>query len=298
MSLRKLSIKDKKYVDRFLALRPHRLSSYAFENIYIWKNLFDIYLAEIKDNLCVFFESKAGLFLYLPPMGEMRDAAVADRAFRIMDNRNKHRSVSRIENAEEEDIPFYKDIGYECVYKSCDYICKRADLAGLRGDRFKTKRKSANYFVKHYRFQYLPFSPEYKNGCLTLYDLWEKNRKREYSDSIYQAMLEDNRAALETMLGACRSLDCAGRIVKLDGGIKGFTFGFKLNDDVFCVLYEITDLAVKGLAQFIFREFCRELKYRFINMMDDSGLENLRRVKLSYRPESCPSYIIRRKGAF
>jgi hypothetical protein len=55
--------------------------------------------------------------------------------------------------------------------------------------------------------------------------------------------------------------------------------------ETFCILYEITDLGIKGLAQFIFRRYCQELKdYKFINIMDDSGLENLRRTKLAYKP--------------
>jgi hypothetical protein len=64
-------------------------------------------------------------------------------------------------------------------------------------------------------------------------------------------------------------------------------------------LYEITDLSIKGLAQFIFRAFAEELKnYRYLNIMDDSGLANLKKVKLSYHPERLvPAYIARRRMA-
>ncbi|MCM8780616.1 MAG: hypothetical protein NC908_01655 [Candidatus Omnitrophica bacterium] len=75
--------------------------------------------------------------------------------------------------------------------------------------------------------------------------------------------------------------------------IKAFTFGFGLSPDTFCILYEITDLSIKGLAQFIFRQFVCELKkYRYINIMDDSGLDNLKQVKFSYHPRRLiPAYI-------
>ena len=41
-----------------------------------------------------------------------------------------------------------------------------------------------------------------------------------------------------------------------------------------------------------------ELKgYKFINIMDDSGLENLKKVKLSYQPlKLIPAYIAKRKN--
>ena len=54
---------------------------------------------------------------------------------------------------------------------------------------------------------------------------------------------------------------------------------------MFCVLLEVCDLKFKGISEYIFREFCRGLTdYKYINTMDDSGLENLRISKLSYHP--------------
>ena len=98
-------------------------------------------------------------------------------------------------------------------------------------------------------------------------------------------MLEDCWHAHRTGLMNHEQLGLVGRVVFIDGVLKGYTFGYPLNSESFCVLFEVTDLRIKGLAQFLFKEFCREqAAYRWINTMDDSGLENLRRVKLSYRP--------------
>jgi len=109
-------------------------------------------------------------------------------------------------------------------------------------------------------------------------------------------MLRDSKIALETMLKSYKYLDMVGRIVTVDSKFKAFTFGFELNHETFCILYEITDLSINGLAQFIFRQFSRELNYKYINTMDDSFLENIKKVKLSYRPSRLiPSYIIKRK---
>ena len=89
------------------------------------------------------------------------------------------------------------------------------------------------------------------------------------------------------------TLQLTGRVVRINNKVEGYLFGFKEREDMFCVLLEITNPAIRGLAQFIFREFCREMDaYTYINALGDSGLKNLRRVKLSYRPcNIVPSYI-------
>jgi hypothetical protein len=115
---------------------------------------------------------------------------------------------------------------------------------------------------------------------------------------LYQAMLGDSRRCLEILLKNYCDLDCSGRLVKIDGKVKAFTFGFKLNQATYCILYEIADRTIKGLAQFIFQQFCTEMKkHRYINIMDDSGLENLKKTKLSYQPINLiPAYIVLRKN--
>jgi len=295
MRLNKLAIKDKKIFNKYLTRNEHELSVFAFENIYIWKKHFNIFWAIIGDSLCIFFKDSVGCFLYLPPLGKSNKPGVIKEAFEIMNKYNENKELSRIENVEEKDLAFYKKIGYECVEKSCDYICKTSDMIQLKGDKFRRKRAAYNYFVKNYKHEYLPFSLKYKNDCLKLYDAWMKNRKTTNQDAIYQGMLEDSKISLKVLLDSYKDLDLIGRIVKVGGKVKAFTFGFSLNKDMFCVIYETTDLSIKGLSQFIFREFCRESKkYKYINIMDDSGLENLKRVKLSYHPiKSAKAYIIK-----
>jgi len=296
MKIHKLNISDKKYFNKSLKLETHGLSSYAFENIFIWKKLFEIYWIKIEESLCIFFKDHAGCFMYLPPLSVQPSAKIIDEVFSIMDKMNNNKEISRIENAEERTLSFYKNLGYEYMPKSNDYVYKKEDLAQLKGDKFKSKRSSFNHFVKHYKFKYLPFSLKYKEECLKLYDFWSRQRGDKSQDSAYEYMLRDSKIALETMLKSYKYLDMVGRIVTVDSKFKAFTFGFELNHETFCILYEITDLSINGLAQFIFRQFSRELNYKYINTMDDSFLENIKKVKLSYRPSRLiPSYIIKRK---
>jgi hypothetical protein len=293
----KLSVKDKALFAKYLALDYHELSPYAFENILLWRGLFEIEWLEIEGSLCVFFKDRFGCFLYLPPLAKKINPGILREVFRILNKFNKNKEVSRIENVEAKDLSFYKDIGYVCRIKSYDYLCKREDLVNLQGAKFKSKRAGFNYFIKHYKFEYKAFSLKNKSECLELSDTWVEERKSQNKDPIYQGMLEDSRVCLKNALDAYPDLGLMGRVVRLEGKIKAFAFGFKLNVDTFCILYEVTDLTIKGLAQFIFRKFCSELKdYKYINIMDDSGLENLKKVKLSYRPARLiPAYIVTRR---
>jgi len=296
MKLNKLSLRDKAIFAKFLSLARHELSVYSFESIYIWQKLFDIRWVVMEGSLCVFFKDKIGCFLFLAPLAGEKNPDVLKEVFEIMGGFNKNKEISRIENIEEGDLGFYQDKGYDCRIKSFDYLCARSDLVNLKGNTFKAKRACVNYFIKNYKFEYLPFSIRYRDTCLKLYNSWSQARKAQHPDVLYQGMLQDCLRSLEALLDNYSGLNLVGRVVKIDREIKGFSFGFKLNQNTFCILYEITDLSIKGLAQFIFRELCRELAdYRYINIMDDSGLENLKKVKLSYHPiKLTPAYIAKR----
>lgn len=296
MTLNNLVLKDQKLFNKYLSLARHDLAAFSFSNIYIWKPLFDIRWILIRRSLCVFFSDKIGCFMYLPPLGKEPNLPAVKRSFEIMDGINENKDISRIENIEEPELAYYRSSGYRSGDKYPDYLCSRRDLALFRGNKFKSQRASYNYFIKHHDFEVRPLSPADKEECLGLFNSWLDGRKKQNSDDIYRGMLEDNRRVINAALADYRRLSFKGIVVKVNKQIRGFTFGYRLSTDTFCVLYEITDLSVKGLAQFIFRSFCQQLKgYKYINIMDDSGLDNLRKVKLSYKPlRMVPAYIITR----
>jgi hypothetical protein len=282
MKLHKISVKDKDLFAKFLGKERHELSVYNFANIYIWRKFFEIEWSLINDALCVYFTDKIGSFLYLSPLGN-RDEATLKEAFSILTRSNKNNNFSRIENAEESHISGYKKMGFGCRSKSCDYICDRLELACLSGNKFKSKRASLNYFLRHNRFTVSQYCAEDKEECLALYRLWMS--QRDNPDGVYQNMLSDAKVALTESLDNFPKLGLQGVVVRVNGKIKGLTLGYELDKDIFCILFEVTDLSIKGLAQFIFKTFCVRLeKYKFINIMDDSGLGNLKKVKLSYKP--------------
>jgi len=293
MKLKSISLKDKAIFDKYLKFFRHELAVYSFGDIFIWKDLFDISWALIDGNLCVFFKDSFGTFLYLPPLGKKFSPEAVLSSYDIAAGQNRNPEVTRIENIEEKDAPSYRKLGFKCSLKSHDYLCLRRDLVNLSGNKLKSQRWARNYFLNHYAFEFSALLPKDKQECLSLYDSWMSLRKAGNSEHVYQGLMEDSRKALQAALEDYKALDFKGGVVRINKEIRGFTFGYKLNRDTFCILYEVTDLSVKGLAQFIFSRNCAGLKgYKYINVMDDSGLENLKKVKLAYKPvRLIPAYI-------
>ena len=82
--------------------------------------------------------------------------------------------------------------------------------------------------------------------------------------------------------------------------IRAFTFGEHLGACQSSITIEKTDLEVKGLAQFIFSEFCRLYwaDRPLVNVGDDWGLPSLAWTKQSYRPvKMLNKYVLRRQAA-
>ena len=212
---------------------------------------------------------------------------VVNKIYQLMLDTNRNPHIARIENVPKQMIPFLEKNGFSVRLKETEYLYETAALAELRGDGYKQQRHACNVFVAaHPSAKLHRYCPNDRDECLTLYDRWREGRSEKYNDPLYNAMLDDSQSAHRIGLSEAEALGLVGRVVRINGEIKGYTFGYPLNSDTFCVLFEITCLSIKGLAQFIYREFCRELSstYKSINAMDDSGLENLKRVKNSYHP--------------
>ncbi len=293
-------LKDRATIEEFLRKGPHRLSAFSFVNIHTWKDFFEFECRTIDGNLCIFARHETGCFLYLPPLGETISPRAVLECFRVMDQTNRNPGISRIENVEEEDLRFFPAEQYT-HYKKCDeYVYQRDNIAGLKGNSYKSQRSDYNHFSKNFHYEYLPYNRDMKQECCDLFENWAQERLQGGRDDIYRQMIDDSRIVHRIILEEGLSLGVIGSVVKVQGHIKAYTFGFSLNPETFCILLETADITIKGLPAFVFSEFCRDTRiegFRFINVMDDFGLENIKKTKLSFHPINIvPSYTISRKG--
>ena len=294
-SLNELSLSDKERFDKYAWRGERVLSNYAFAPIYVWRELFKFYWTVMDERFCLFAEHDGNCFMPIPPLGEPPTPKVIFDCYELMIQFNCSPAVARIENVGQDRKFFFTSLGFTAVLKDVEYIYETQALIQLRGNRFKSKRAAYNHFVQHYSLGYQVYQASHFHNCMELFMKWQDMRKTKYDgDDFFQAMLEDSFSAHRRGVMDSEQLGLIGRVILLDSDVKGYTFGYPLTDEIFCILFEITDLTIKGLSQYLFREFCREMgNHRYINALDDSGLENLKRAKLSYHPSFLkPAYTI------
>ncbi len=311
-----LTLRDFDRFQKAFARKPPALSCEHFLSHYLWSDSLRYYWTEINGYLCLFAEAGNHLFMPVPPMGvgAYRDTPlpeIIEGCFEIMNFWNQNRTVSRISGMREEDLtilpppPFMgggRGEGEEEHYKislvEYDYIDRRIDLVNLRGNAYKSKRANYNQFLQnHPAAIYRPFTKEDIPACLRLYQTWLAQYKERRPAKHEIEMAQENFKVHQKALLEYEKLGLMGRVVELDGKIAGYTFGVPLSPEIFYIIFEITDLRNKGISQYLFREFCRELEpYEYVHAGGDSGVVSLARVKESYHPvKKHPIYQISEK---
>jgi hypothetical protein len=279
-----------------LADSPRRLSALSYVQLFLWQDFFRFFCAAWEQSLCVFAENAAGVFLYWPPLGRQMSLLVIENCWRAMRERNGNSTVSRMENVCDIQALSFSSDEYAVYNKGYEYCYFRKDITALTGGKYKSKRSDYHACVRRHSPKSVPYHPSMKEECLALYDRWARGRRDVCVDEIYRHCLEENRGVHRLALEYHEALALVGRVVFVDGILKAYTLGYPLNRHVFCVLLEVADIAVKGLPVYIFREFCADPRLRsfpWINVMDDFGLSNLARTKMSFRPALLlPAYTV------
>ncbi|HJU05703.1 MAG TPA: phosphatidylglycerol lysyltransferase domain-containing protein [Nitrospiraceae bacterium] len=293
--LRPLTLSDQPRFARAMAAIDTPLSHYGFAAHYIWRRHFHYGWRHFGAHWCLFAQYEDGIYMPLPPLGPGAPEEPLARAFDFMRECNGDSAVSRVENVPESLVPMLSSLGYHLSPKDPDYLYRASDLAALAGDRYKSQRAACNRLARIHQVEYQPYQDTDRAACEALYRVWAGQQEARHVDDMARQMVRDAALAHEEVLAACDALGLVGRVVRIKGVIHGYTFGYARSASVFSVLLEIADRTVPGLAQFMFRELCREAAargYPFINTMDDSGLPGLRASKEGYRPvRLVPSFI-------
>lgn len=286
------TIEAKPLFDRYVRYINAPLSDYTFANNIIWLSQKSGFYHIIEDCFCLFSLHGQCLTMLLPPLGEnAHQARALSACFEIMDRYNPSPYLSLVEFVYRDFIKVLEpQLDPWLIERSLpDYIYRTDDLIELKGNAYKTKRSEINQFRRiHPNHRMEKLGPEHWDGIRALIDTWLKNRIQYLSaDAIadFFYTVEQERRAIERALEHYETLTLAGLCLFINDRLEGFTFGERITPNVANVLVEKTNFALPGSAQYLFREFAKTFAdCTYINVGDDLGLENLRRVKMSYRP--------------
>jgi uncharacterized protein len=263
------------------------VAAYSVPYHYMWNALLPYWWIDLHGAVCLFVQSPDGWFMPVPPLTDGCLERPLREAFQLMRRWNRGTAVSRVENVPAQLVSALTVMGYRIAPKSPEYLYRADALARLAGDRYKSQRALCNRIERDGGVVIEPYCARDRAACRTLWEQWRGQKRAPASEPLAEWLLEDSQSAHEIALSHASALQLAGSVIRKNGKVCGYTFGYWLDQRTWCVLLEVADRTIPGLAQYLFRETCRKARTEgaeFINTMDDSGLSGLRCSKEAYHP--------------
>lgn len=298
LGLKPVTLADQPTFDAYFASLSEPLSDYTFSQIFTWRNSLRLGWKEIRGHMCVFANGTGDLTLLMPPIGDGDSHRALAEAFEIIDAYNApHNAIERgrVEYAGEELLARLDRSRLRVAPMGGDYVYDVSRMIDLPGSDLASKRQLKNRFLRLYEHRVEAYdAAKHQDECLQLLRLWKKLQDANHDDCRETSALKRTKETLacELALEHAQTLGLKGLVIYVKNppgnawSLRAFTFGEYLGKTQSSIVIEKTDLGVRGLAQFIFSEFCRQCwaDRPLVNVGDDWGLETLAWTKSSYRP--------------
>lgn len=296
---RPLNLKDKDILQpRLWDLQPE-ISDRCFTNLFIWQKFYNIRISQFKGAICLFSDTDTTpeKEFFFPPLGHDHVIEALEACFDLMLSRNTRPIIRRASENFVQDHLHCRDkyLAREDTSIS-DYIYRAEDLINLRGRRYHGQRN----FIKRFKDKYPYHSTEFLgreniSECLRFNEQWLENKLLVLSHELdinsdpppdAVVFLRAEAGTAGKILVHFGDLDLIGLAVRIDGKIRAFTVGQKLNSQTALIHIEKADHSYVGLSQFLSQTFCEQAwaDCEYINRMEDLGIEGLRRAKLALGP--------------
>ncbi|HTG81779.1 MAG TPA: DUF2156 domain-containing protein [Geobacteraceae bacterium] len=286
---RPLELADKPLLDGIFATLQPRISEFTFANLYLFRKAHAYRLSMVGDAPVLLGKGYDGAPYFLPPLAGAIGAAAerllgegmtlygADETFL-----ERHLKKDGLTVTEDRD--------------NFDYLYLREELAELPGNRFHKKKNRISYFVARHAYVVEPYGSRHLEGCLGLLEEWA----RIHADMESASLALEVEATREGLTMASL-IGLEGVVAIVEGTVKGFVLGERLNRETSACHLEKADPFLDGLYQLLDREFNSRLftDCTYVNREQDLGEANLRVSKLSYHPvELVKKFRVRLQGIF
>jgi len=265
---------DKPHFDSIFEQLQPRVSELTFAGLYLFRTAHDYSLSLIGNSTVVLGKGYDSKCYCLPPLGGDVSGAC---------NLLLGAGIELYGVDDSFAARFLKNVECEIVEdrESFDYLYLREEMATLPGNRFHKKKNRINYFTTRHNHEVHTLSSHHLCGCLQLLDEWGRVAEVEGNRSFGMEM----DATVEALAQA-DVLGLEGVVVTVEGIVRAFAVGERLNRETALCHFEKADHFMEGLSQLVNREFARLLftDCRYVNREQDLGEPGLRNAKLSYHP--------------
>lgn len=290
LDFRIIDISDKERICRCLEKSDFQGCEYSFANNMAWRRLSNSKIAFFKDfYISCAFDTDDNIPVFVFPSGEGNYYEVFEEMKKYAESLNKPLRISGVtENGLEILNSLYPSDAFTVEFDrdGSDYIYNSSDLINLSGRKYHQKRNHLSK-INQYNWSFSEITDSDFDDCIS-FSVVNYNNKNGIDD--FSSVAE--QFAINTFFTNFHKLDLFGGVIRIDGKVRAFTIGEKLNSNTLCVHIEKADTSYQGLYPAINNQFCKAFadKFMYVNREEDMGLEGLRKSKLSYNP----AYLLRK----
>jgi hypothetical protein len=284
LTFKKLTIKDKLILEKYLQNYNFTTSEYSFTTLLVWRKACDIQYTIHKDVLIIKKKDFKENYYFMQPIGYNKEnlKELIQELKEYKKENNMDYLFKDVENSFLEDLKYiYGDIAHIEDIDNFDYIYSKEKLVSLSGKKLHRKKNHYNYFVKNYDYTVKDISePGVMEDCIKLTHQWYNENYN--GDRFLTYELE----GIIEVLHNIDQLNLKGMAVYVNDKISTFTVGEIVNNNMAIVHFEKGLKDINGIYVFTNKTFVEMYlnEVEYINREQDLGIEGLRKAKKSYYP--------------
>lgn len=267
---------------RQYAVREVEASDLSFISLYIWKDSYQVKLAEYKGYLLLLCTYQGETY-FLPPLGQTPEVLLPllEEMVTYLHRQGLPFKMKAVSAGTGKFIQDNLPGRYLLTpdRKNWDYIYLTKDLIELKGRKYQQKRNHINKFKQVYDYSYEPLTQEYIEDCIETFEAWAADK----GDS---PTVREERLALMEALQNLNALPLTGGVLKVNGRVEAFSLGSLLNRETALIHFEKANQRLSGIYSVINQHFVEKAWFmtKYINRENDMGVPGLREAKRRYHP--------------
>lgn len=274
--MRFITIEDKDLLFNKLFGIQNFLSEYSFSNLYLFREAHEYKIIESNNHIFlsgITYDKEK----YLMPLEDLSKCS-KEYFNELVSNLSGYDMIFPVP---EDWLHLFPSEKFSISHNEddADYIFEIDKLRTYPGRKLHSKKNLLNQFVKNYNASIELFNEDNIDNALKILDIWQEESGSDAGETDYKPCID--------AINNFRDLRLCGALFKADGKYAGFVIGEEISSDCYGIHFAKGIKEFKGIYQYMFSR-CSEIhieKYRFINLEQDMGKENLRVAKSSYMPD-------------